>query len=228
MQLTTTIRYRFGEQSSAVVPLLEFLALNIRGVIRGFAQNFNASKLLLLLVGYTAGLPGTALSSLAAETAPLEYKVKAAFLYNFAKFVEWPAAKFPQPTSPFIIGVVGEDPFGNTLDETVKGKTINGRTIQIRRFASGEDLRQCHLLFVSRSLKDPLDTTLAGLKSESVLTVGETGQFVHQGGMINFIIVDDCVKFEINLDTTEQAGLKVSSKLSSVARVVKSKTVNPD
>jgi len=232
MQLTTSISFRPGARPDARIPEAEPHAPQICGGIAWLcraAHNFRKYKLpALLLIGSVAVLLVATRNSLAAEPNSLEYKVKAAFLYNFARFVEWPAEKFPQPASPIIIGVVGEDPFGNILDETVKGKTINGRAVVVRRFAPGDDLSECHLLFISRSLQDSLDSILARLKSKSVLTVGETGQFAHRGGMIDLLIVDDCVKCEINLDTTEQAGLKVSSKLSSVARVIKSETPNHD
>jgi len=226
MQLAASPPYRPGQPPDARIPKPESRAHQVREVmtcLRRAAGSLREYKLLLfLLVGSAAALTLAAPDSRAAESASLEYKVKAAYLYNFAKFVEWPAEKFPQPASPIIIGVVGEDPFGDTLDETVKGKTVNGRSILIRRLAPGADLKQCHLLFISRSLKNSLASILAGLKSESVLTVSETDQFASRGGMIDLIIVDDSVKLEINLDTAERAGLKVSSKLSSVARVIKS------
>ena len=184
---------------------------------------------MLWLVLWTAGtILGGSLPSRATETPSLEYKVKAAYLYNFAKFVEWPLKRFPEPDSPIIIGVVGEDPFGNVLDETVRGKSINGRKIIIRRLAPGEGLTQCHLLFISRSLRDSLDSLLAGLAKESVLTVSEIEKFAMRGGMINFVIANESVKCEINLDAAERSGLKISSKLSSVARVVKSETASPN
>jgi hypothetical protein len=185
------------------------------------ALNSGRLLLLLLLGGGFIGWRGSIPESMAAESASLEYKVKAAFLYNFAKFIEWPTNRFPEPDSPIIIGVVGEDPFGSILDDTVKGKTINGRPFLIRRLARGKDLKQCHLLFMSRSLNQDIEIILAGLKSQSVLTVSEAEQFARRGGMIALLIVDNTVKFEINLDTTEAAGLKVSAKLASVARVIK-------
>lgn len=177
---------------------------------------------LLVLVLVADLLDGGGTRALAADNSSLEYKVKAAFLYNFAKFVSWPTEQLPEPDSPIIVGVVGEDPFGDILDDTVKGKRIDGRKILVRRFASGEDLRKCHVLFISRSLRDSLDSILAGLKPGHVLAVSETEKFAQRGGIINFIVVNDTVKFEINLEAAENAGLKISSKLSRVARVIKS------
>lgn len=156
----------------------------------------------------------------AAEAPTLEYQVKAAFLYNFTRFVEWPAGKFPAADSPFIIGVVGADPFGSILDQTVKDKTINGRRLIVQRFAPDEDLRQCHILFISRSLKDAVPFLLDQLKQESVLTVSELETFARRGGAINLVIVDERVKVEINPQAAQRAALKISSKLLQVARVV--------
>jgi len=156
----------------------------------------------------------------AVESPTLEYQVKAAFLYNFAKFIEWPDEEFPAADSPLIIGIVGDDPFGSILDQTVRGKTINGHPLVLRRFVPGEDFKQCHLLFISRSLKDSVESILAALKSESIVTVSEIENFARRGGMINLIVADESVKFEINLPAVERAGLKISSKLLSVARAV--------
>jgi hypothetical protein len=176
---------------------------------------------LLIVLGVLCGHTPVAR---AAEVPSLEYKVKAAYLYNFAKFVEWPSKKFPEPESPIVIGIVGEDPFGSVLEETVKGKVINGRKIIIRRLARSDELRQCHLLFISRSLREELGSLLPELEPDSVLTISEIQKFAQRGGMINFTIVNESVKCEINLEAAERAGLKISSKLSSVAKVVKTET----
>lgn len=156
----------------------------------------------------------------AAQETELEYQVKAAYLYNFAKFVEWPDAKFQSPQTPLIIGVIGDDPFGVTLDQVVQGKTINGREVIIRRFTVGEDFKQCHLLFISRSMKNSVKGILDQLKGQNVLTVSEIDKFALRGGCINFFIANENVRFQINLSATERAGLRVSSKLLNVAKVV--------
>lgn len=174
-----------------------------------------ASILLSAVIALHSGQP-----LCAAENPALEYQVKAAFLYNFAKFVEWPAEKFPAIDSPVIIGVVGADPFGSVVDRTVQGKTINGRPLIVQRFGPGEDYRRCHILFIGRSLKDSAATILTEVKSESILTVSEIENFARRGGMIGLVVVDESVKFEVNLPAAERANLKVSSKLLSVARAV--------
>lgn len=167
----------------------------------------------LLLMAASGGLAR-------ADGAP-EYQVKAAFLYNFAKFVDWPATAFSGESSPFIIGVLGDDPFGDTLDKTVEGKAIGDRKIMVRRFKQAADIKDCHILYVSRSEKKQFDKICERLDKTNTLTVGDTEQFVQRGGMINFVIEEKKVRLEINPDAADRAGLKVSSKLLQLARIVK-------
>jgi hypothetical protein len=156
-----------------------------------------------------------------AETKPvdLEYQVKAAFLFNFAKFVEWPPDAFPDPATPVAICVLGEDPFGQGLDAVVEGETLNGRRLVVRRLRDLLQTRDCHVLFVSRSEKE-LPALMAGLRSGGVLTVGEGDDFLEQGGMIRFVLEQNRVRFDINLDAAERGRLKLSSKLLRLARSV--------
>lgn len=147
----------------------------------------------------------------------MEYQVKAAFLFNFAKFVLWPPHKFNQPDSPLIIGIVGNDPFGGLLEEAVEGKQINDRSVMVQHIDTMEELRKCHMIFVCRSESDRLGPILAEVRGDNVLTVGETDKFISKGGMINFVMVGDKVRFEINNSAAWHAGLKISSQLSSVA-----------
>lgn len=145
-----------------------------------------------------------------------EYEVKAAFLFNFAKFVEW-----PDPASgPIRLCIVGDDPFGNNLEETVRGKTINGRPIAIRRIKAGENPQGCQIAFISASERPPR-SLLDLLQGASTLTVGEAPNFAKQGGIINFVLEDNKVHFEINVDAAEQARLRISSKLLSLAKIVR-------
>jgi hypothetical protein len=148
---------------------------------------------------------------------PNEYEVKAAFLYKFASFVEWPAAG----NSTVCIGVVGDDPFGALLDQVVKGKSIYGREFLVRRFRSGEKPAGCDIVFISPSERKHLRLILDGLRGANVLTVGETPEFCQSGGVINFEILNDRVQFEINLEAAARARLKVSSKLLSVAKITR-------
>ena len=149
--------------------------------------------------------------------AGLEYQVKAAFLFNFAKFVDWPPHKFNEPDSPLIIGIIGDDPFGALLEEAVQDKQINDRSVMVQHIATMEELRKCHIIFVCRSESDRLGPILAEVRGDNVLTVGETDKFISKGGMINFVMVGDKVRFQINDSAARRAGLKISSQLSSVA-----------
>ena len=154
-----------------------------------------------------------------AQGALPEYQVKAAYLFNFLKFVEWPEDAFTDSLAPIVIGIVGDDPFGSALPEVVIGKTVQGRDLVIRRYHAGENLRRTSILFVGTSEKKRLPQILAGLHGSSVLTVADMDGFLDQGGMIQFLSEDDRVRFAINVDATSQARLKVSSKLLSLARV---------
>ena len=161
----------------------------------------------------------TAQKCQAQESLP-EYQVKAAYLFNFLKFVEYPGESFADPLAPIVIGVVGDDPFGNALPQVVIGKTVQGRDLVIHVYRSGEDLRGAHILFISASERKRLPTILASLHGSSVLAVSDASGFLDAGGMIQFLNENDRVRFAINTDATSRAKLKVSSKLLSLARPV--------
>lgn len=148
-----------------------------------------------------------------------EYEVKAAFLYKFASFVEWPEATRHGPLG---ICVIGQDLFGGALERVAEGKTIGGREFVVRRFKTWQAGAPCHILFVGASEKQRLRTLLGQVQHETVLTVGDVPGFCENGGAINFAVVDSRVKLEINLDATGKSGLLVSSKLLSLARIVRS------
>jgi len=159
---------------------------------------------------------------LGAETAVTkEYQVKAAFLYNFGKFVEWPAAVMPQGTSPIVVGVFGKNPFGAELEKLVRDKTINEHPIKIRQPQTPEDLRSCHMVFVSEEEGKRLPELLAALKGASVLTVGESQKFAELGGIINFVQEDGKLRFEINGDSAVSARLRISAQLLKLAKTVR-------
>ena len=163
------------------------------------------------------GLLGTLSTTVRAQSSS-EYQVKAAFLYNFAKFVDWPGDAFGNSNAPLVVGVIGDDPFGGALDQAINGKTINGRPLVVRRLRLGQDLRSCHILFISSSERQRLPQIIQSLRGASVLTVGDMGQFNQQGGIINFILEANKVRFEINSRAADQARLKISSKLLSLAK----------
>jgi hypothetical protein len=154
----------------------------------------------------------------AQRSAMSEYAVKAAFLYNFAKFVEWPSGA---PGGPIKIGILGKDPFGSTLDSTVRGKTANGRSLVVRRLKRTRDARSCHIVFISRSEKGRLTEILTAVKGAPVLTVADTERFAHQGGMVNFYLEQNKVRFEANVRAARHARLTISSKLLRLAKIVR-------
>ena len=154
--------------------------------------------------------------SFAQEPAP-EYQIKAAFLFNFAKFVDWPPQAFPQTNSPIIIGVLGKNVFGHYLDDTIRDKEVKNRRVEFKEFTSVSDAANCHILFISLTAKDNLPNILAALHNSSVLTVSESDQFIKAGGMINFTIEENKVHFQINDEAAKKAGLRISSKLLSLA-----------
>ncbi len=149
-----------------------------------------------------------------------EYDVKAAFLYNFAKFVDWPSTAFPEPNSTFRICVLGKDPFGGSLQSAVGGEEIAGHKLTVVRTDSLPKPAGCQILFVSRSERDQLPQVLAAVKDAPVLTVADTQGFLEQGGIINFLIEGSKVRFEINNEAANRAGIKISSKLLQLARRV--------
>lgn len=161
-------------------------------------------------------------SSPAAQTKTAsEYEIKAAFLYNFAKFVEWPPSSFTDSKQPFNICVLGADPFGHSLDDVVVGKTVASHPVAIARARQVQELRDCHILFIAGSQRSPVPELLGKLHGKNVLVVGETEDFASLGGTIQFVLEGNHVRFAINPDAAERAGLKISSKLLALAVVVR-------
>ena len=151
---------------------------------------------------------------------PGEYQLKAAFLFNFAKFIDWPATNFSSPQSPFIICILGTDPFGHAMDDVLRDKSIDNRPVVISRLKNITEAKQCHMVFVSQSETAHLADLIQELRGARILLVGESDGFAAAGGMIQFTREDNHVRFLINSDAADRAGLKVSSKLLSLARVV--------
>jgi hypothetical protein len=150
-----------------------------------------------------------------------EYQVKAAFLYNFARFVDWPAQSFKAAGDPITICVVGENPFGGALDEATDRKTVAGRGFAIRQTAAiGPDC-DCQILFISASERRRFRSILDSLKPVGILTVGEIQGFAAEGGVVNFKLEGGKVRFEINIEAAERQQLHISSKLLSLAQIVK-------
>jgi uncharacterized protein DUF4154 len=146
-----------------------------------------------------------------------EYPVKAAFLFNFAKFVEWPAGTFKSPEDPIAICVLGQNPFGTALEDVVRNKTVANRAFVVRDVSNGQQASKCHIVFVTASERKRFRSLLEELKGRSVLTVGEAEDFTANGGIINFKLKDARVRIEIDAGAAERAKLRVSSKLLSLA-----------
>jgi hypothetical protein len=152
-----------------------------------------------------------------------EYQVKAAFLFNFAKFIDWPEKSFPDARSPFVICVVGRDPFGNALDGYLYGKTIGSRTVEIDRFATPGAMvvaRRCQMAFISSSEQGRFRDVIASFQGQNTLLIGDADGFASCGGAIEFLIEQDHVRFAINPEAADRADLKVSSKLLALAEII--------
>lgn len=154
--------------------------------------------------------------------APSEYEIKAAFLFNFASYVEWPPRIAADSSGTVVIGVCGNSSFAGLLDQAVAGKNIAGRKVEVKRFALVRDLKPCHILFIPSSEEGRTGRILSAVKGWNVLTVGEAEGFARNGGIIGFFLEDKKVRFEINPDEARKKGLKISSKLLKLARVVRS------
>lgn len=160
------------------------------------------------------------MSTPAAER-PTAYQVKAAFLERFGKFVEWPESAFAGPQASLVIGIYGADPFRGALEELAAQEKINGHPVEIRHLDNLSDLRSCHILFLPATERSAEDELLRAVAGSSVLTVGDADDFCQAGGMIQFILENDRVHFQVNNEAARAAGLKISSKLLTLAKPVK-------
>jgi hypothetical protein len=155
----------------------------------------------------------------AAPPTPNEYALKAVFLYNFVRFIDWPNSAFHSANDPLVIGIVGPDPFDSLIYEAIAGENYRGRPIQVEHFKGARDIRHCHLLFVSRANAGELDQILAAVANHNVLTVGETENFLNHGGMIALVTEQNRVRLRINAAAVYHTQLTVSSKLMQVAQI---------
>jgi YfiR/HmsC-like len=173
-----------------------------------------------VLLGFVlSGLTGFAVSAAAQQTKPQEYQVKAVYLYNFGRFVEWPPSSAGDES--FVICVLGQDPFGAALDSTVAGEMIDDRKLVARRIAAPGDAAGCRILFISSSEAAHLKDILALVNKTTVLTVSDLPGFSDSGGMIEFVLQENKVRFRVNLAAAEKAGLTLSSQLLKVATDIK-------
>ncbi len=176
----------------------------------------NALRVAACLAVLTHWLVTTALH---AQVRPTEYQVKAAYLFNFAKFVKWPASA--SSDKEFDICVLGNDPFGDALKKTVAGERIEGKPVVVRKTTSAADASNCRIVFVSESESGRMGSIVSALSRSPVLTVSDADGFVDHRGMIQFVMDNDRVRFQVNLSSAEKAGLALSSELLKVATAVK-------
>jgi len=176
-----------------------------------FLTRLRALLALLLVVAF-APLGAT-------PPSPNEYALKAVFLYNFCRFIDWPDSSFTSRDEPLVIGIVGPDPFGGLLDEAIAGETYHGRPIRLAHFAGPRQVRPCQLLFVSEANAGQVDQILAAVAGWNVVTVGETESFLDRGGMISLVAEQNRVRLRINSAALRTKQLNVSSKLLQVAEI---------
>lgn len=154
------------------------------------------------------------------NTESPEYHVKAVFLYNIAQFVEWPKDSVSEETSPIIIGVLGKDPFGPYIDETVNGEEVNGHPLIVERYAAASEIKNCDILFIHSALSPKLAGILKNLKGKSILTISDAPNFAKQGGMVRFFTQENKIRIQINLEAVKEENITISSKLLRLAEIV--------
>lgn len=157
----------------------------------------------------------------AQQTGPSEFQIKAAYIYNFGKFVKWPAVAPANQSGSFTICVLDGDPFGATLGSTLAGETVGGKPVAVRHVEKAQDASVCHILFIGSAQGKDLKGILSALDEDAVLTVSDIPDFSKRGGMIQFVLVGDRLRFEINLDGAEKSHLVFPSELLKVAVAVK-------
>ena len=157
---------------------------------------------------------------MAQQPSAKEYEIKAVFLYNFTQFIEWPVDVFSKADAPLVIGIVGSDPFGNYLDETIQGEVVSGHPLVVRRFRDASEIDVCQILYVGTEDKSQLKQIFERSQVAHILTVGDGAGFIKQGGMIRLFAEQNKMRIRINLGPVKTADLKVSSKLLRLAEIV--------
>jgi len=175
---------------------------------------------LVTLTLLTSGARGATAAPASLTSVQREYQIKAVFLLNFARFVDWPMTAFANDAAPLELGVLGSDPFGNYLDDAVRGEAINRHPIVVRRFQRAVDVDHCHVLFICRSEAAQLEPILTSLDGRGILTVGDADGFADRGGMIGFVKHDEKVRLQINLDAAKDSNLTISAKLLRPSEIV--------
>jgi hypothetical protein len=196
---------------------MNFRQHHFKQLVQGTRREWLAGMICLWLAGGAAAFAEKGL-----EVS--EYQVKAALVYNFTKFTQWPSNSFSAPDSPLVIGILGNDSFGRALDDAMAGEKLNGHPIEVVRFQGADAVPACHILFVSNSEKSRLSSILASLQDRSILTIGETDGFGQLGGMVNLVKRDNSIRFEINAGAAQRSGVKISSKLLNLPKAIKVET----
>jgi uncharacterized protein DUF4154 len=148
-----------------------------------------------------------------------EYQLKAIFLFNFTQFVDWPPNSFSSNQAPMVIGVLGPDPFGSYLEETISGEKVNGHSLIIQHYNNIEDIGTCQVLFINLNETKQIKQAITKLNGRNILTVSDAPGFMEQGGMIRFFTKDDKIKLQVNLAATKNANLDISSKLLRLVEI---------
>jgi hypothetical protein len=156
-----------------------------------------------------------------AQAPSREYQLKAVFLFNFTQFIDWPANAFENDQSPLVIGVIGENPFGAYLVQTVSGEKINGHPMVVQYYKNEEEIKLCHILFVNVSETKKQEQVLETVKGKNILTVSDHPDFLKQDGMIRFVTNNNKIKLQINMDACKESKMVLSSKLLRLAEIIK-------
>lgn len=165
-------------------------------------------------------LPVLFCTSLTPYQSNPEYKVKSVFLYNFTQFIQWPEDSFSGKDSPFVIGILGQDPFGVFIDQTVEGETINGTPIVVRRYHKPEEALDCHILYMKENDHAKIGNILRKLEGRSILTVSDAKGFAQMGGVIEFTLKESKIGLKINPNAARKQKLEISAKLLQLAEIV--------
>ena len=173
----------------------------------------------MLLVAGTLALM-VALPGIAQTPGANEFQIEAVFLFNFSQFVVWPPTAFADENDPFVICLLGTDPFGAYLDDTVRDETVNRRRLLVKRYRRAEEVDNCHILFISKSEAGRLSEALVRLQGRSVLSVSDADNFGRRGGMVRFVVERNHVRLRVNVEAAKKAGLTISSKLLRVVDIV--------
>lgn len=174
---------------------------------------FRKNSFLILLFVFSCGLLH------AQKKTATEAQVKAVFLYNFTNFIDWPASAFESPDAPFVIGIIGRDPFGSVLDETVWGEKVGTHPIMVQRYYDDKDISRCHILFINLTDAGDAKRILSQIANQSILTISNAADFNKWGGMVRFYTENKKIRLQINVEAARASQLNISSKLLGVAQI---------